>query len=108
VPSFQVWAIAQVVADILGLAIQLCVLNHNRGYWIFSNALVATIPFICQMHVENLTFNSNETQDFDDEFKSLKVCMQKQVIIVLEPFLSFMLGFQPRKVHNMLALMLDP
>jgi len=30
------------------------------------------------------------------------------VIVVLEPFLSFMFFFQPSKVHNMLALMLDP
>jgi hypothetical protein len=26
----------------------------------------------------------------------------------MEPFLSFMLGFQPRKANSMLALMLDP
>ncbi len=34
--------------------------------------------------------------------------MQKYVISVLEPFFSFMLSFQLCKVHNMLALMLDP
>ncbi len=30
------------------------------------------------------------------------------MIVVLEPFLSFMFFFQPSKGHNMLALMLDP
>ncbi len=49
-----------------------------------------------------------KTKDFDGELKILKVCMQKQVIVLLKPFLSFLLGFQPRKVHNMLALMFDP
>jgi len=60
------------------------------------------------MQVESLTPYSTKTQDFDGEFKILKVRMQKHVIVVLEPFLSFVLGFQPRKTHNMLALMLNP
>jgi hypothetical protein len=51
------------------------------------------------MQVENLTFDFGETQDFDGEFKILKVCMQKQVIVILNPFFSFMFGFQLRKVH---------
>jgi hypothetical protein len=67
-----------------------------------------TIPLVCQMWVENLTSNSSETQDFDGEFKILKICMQQQIIIILKPFFSFMLGFQPHKAHNMLAHMLDP
>jgi hypothetical protein len=33
--------------------------------------------------------------------------MQKQVVIILQPFLSFLLSFQERKVHNMLSMMLD-
>jgi hypothetical protein len=34
--------------------------------------------------------------------------MQKQEVIVFQPFLSFLLSFQGRKVHNMLSMMLDP
>jgi hypothetical protein len=34
--------------------------------------------------------------------------MQQQIIVILELFLSFMLGFQPHKVHSMLVHMLDP
>ncbi len=33
--------------------------------------------------------------------------MQKQVVQVLNPFLSFMASFQKAKIHNMLAMMLD-
>ncbi len=60
------------------------------------------------MQVESLTSNSNKTQNFDGELKILKIHMQKQVIVVLEPFISFMLSFQPHKAHSMLAHMLDP
>jgi hypothetical protein len=51
------------------------------------------------MQVESLTLDFGETQDFDGELKILKVCMQKQVIVILNPFFSFMFGFQPCKVH---------
>jgi hypothetical protein len=34
--------------------------------------------------------------------------MQKQVVQVLNPLLSFMASFQKAKTHNMLAMMLDP
>jgi len=33
--------------------------------------------------------------------------MQGQVVYVLNPFLSFIVYFQPAKAHNMLAMMLD-
>ncbi len=59
------------------------------------------------MRVKCYTSNFGEIQDFDGEiflvgFKIL------QVIAILESFFSFMLSFQPSKVHNMLAFMLDP
>jgi hypothetical protein len=41
------------------------------------------------MQVKSLTPDFGETQDFDGELKILKV----YVIVVMEPFLSFMLGF---------------
>jgi hypothetical protein len=34
--------------------------------------------------------------------------MQKQVVIVIQPFLSFLLSFQEYKAHNMSSMMLDP
>jgi hypothetical protein len=33
--------------------------------------------------------------------------MQKQVVTIRQPFLSFLLSFQERKAHNMLSMMLD-
>jgi hypothetical protein len=34
--------------------------------------------------------------------------MWAEVIGVLQPFLAFASSFQPRAIHNMLVLMLDP
>ncbi len=39
--------------------------------------------------------------------KQLGVNMQKQVNVVLQPFLNFKDFVQPTKAHNMVALMLD-
>ncbi len=61
------------------------------------NALVTTISFICKMQVDYLTLDSNEILNFDGELQVLQQHMQKQVVQVLDPFLSFMLSFQPHK-----------
>ncbi len=34
--------------------------------------------------------------------------MQKQMVIVRQPFLSFLLSVQERNAHNMLSMMLNP
>jgi hypothetical protein len=60
------------------------------------------------MQVDYLTFDSNEILDFDGELRVLQQHMQKQVVQLLDPFLSFMLSLQPHKAHNMLAMMLNP
>lgn len=35
------------------------------------------------------------------------MCMMVQVLVALSPFLAFAYAYNPSKVHNMLALMLD-
>ncbi len=47
--STQVWVVAHVVANTLRLVVQQYVLKQSQGYWLFSNALVAIISFVCQM-----------------------------------------------------------
>jgi hypothetical protein len=58
------------------------------------------------MQVENLTFDFGETQDFDGELKILKICMQKQVIVILNTFFRLCLVFNLAKF--VLTFMLDP
>jgi hypothetical protein len=73
----QVWVIAQIVADTLGLVVQQCVLNESRGYWLLLDALVVAISLVCQMQTYCLTPNSIETQYFDGELQVFRQCMQK-------------------------------
>ncbi len=51
--------------------------------------------------------NSNDTKDFDGKLHIFQKNMQGQMVYVLNPFLSFIVYFQPAKAHNMLAMMLD-
>jgi len=84
-------------------------IEPKLGVSALSNAFAIAIPFMCHMRIVNsLTSNFGETQNFDGELQALKVRMQKQVVTILEFFFSFFLRFQPCKIHNMLALMLDP
>jgi hypothetical protein len=49
-----------------------------------------------------------ETNAFDVELTKLMICMKLQILEVLQPFLSFMHGFDKKRGHNMLVLILDP
>jgi hypothetical protein len=89
VNSPQVWVVAQIVVDTLGLVIQQCVLNQSQGYWFDFYALIVTISLICQMQLDYLTLEISEIQDFDDKFQVLQQCMQKKVVQVLNLFISF-------------------
>jgi hypothetical protein len=66
-----------IIANILDPLVQQCVLNQSQGYWLFYNAHVVAISFVCQMQVNSMTFGTIETQDFDSEIQFLQKCMQK-------------------------------
>jgi hypothetical protein len=84
-------------------------IEPKLGVLALFNAFAIAISFMCHMQIVNsLTSNFGETQDFDGELQALKVRMQKQVVTILKSFLSFLLSFQSRKIHNRLVLMLDP
>ncbi len=72
VNSPQVWVVAQIVVDNLGLVIQQCVLNQSQGYWFHLYGLIVIISLICQMQVDYLTLDISEIQDFDDKFQVLR------------------------------------
>jgi len=69
---------------------------------------LATISLVINMWVQCLVLDSLEIQDFDVNLQVFQQHMQKQVLIVIQPFLSFLLSFQKCKVHNMSSMMLDP
>ncbi len=51
-PNGVIWAIAQVVVDILKLIMEECVLNQIRGYWFLYDALNATITICLKLLVD--------------------------------------------------------
>jgi len=51
VSSLQVWAIAQIVSNTLGLIVNQCVVNQNQGYWLLSDVLAAIISLVINMQV---------------------------------------------------------
>ncbi len=46
--------------------------------------------------------------DMHMKVEQFNINIQRQVTIVLSPFLDFMYSFNPTKAHNMVILMLDP
>ncbi|KAJ7538060.1 hypothetical protein O6H91_11G033100 [Diphasiastrum complanatum] len=110
VPSPQIWAIAGAVSSTLIPVAKQCVLNQTRGYWLLSDALVAALKLCIQMGQARYKIHNsmvaNCNGDFDAELELLNARM-KDVVGVLEPFLSCLVSFSARKAHN-IALMLDP
>jgi hypothetical protein len=49
-----------------------------------------------------------EKDFFDHELKEFEVCMKRQILEVLLPFISFLHAYDRKRGHNMLALMFDP
>jgi len=49
-----------------------------------------------------------ETNAFDVELTKLMIRMKLQILEFFQPFLSFMHGFDKKRGHNMLVLILDP
>ncbi len=89
-----------------------CVINQCCGYWLLLNALTFAIKLYVNLFNERLKFQKKidaiKEMDVHMKVKQLNVNMQRQVTIVLRPFLDFMYSFNPSKAHNMVILMLDP
>ncbi len=84
---------------------------NAMGIGLLSNVLASTIKLYVRLTKEKL-----ELQVEVDAFKEMDMCtkvkklsanMQKQVAILLRPFLDFMDCFKLSKVHNMVIFMLD-
>ena len=77
-----------------------------------SNVVVGALQLIVQMEAQQLQHSTAEPPlecgEFEFELEILYGRMVGEVAIVLQPFLSFPHTFDAGKVHNILALMLDP
>jgi hypothetical protein len=91
-----------------------CVLNQSHEHWFLGNSLHL---FITKMRVfrdevvDAIVPNNMgdlEANAFDEKLGELMVHMKLKVLEVLQPFMSFLDGFEKNMGHNMLLLMLNP
>jgi hypothetical protein len=113
VPNGLTWAIARIITETLNPIVHQCLLNQRRRYELLSNALFVVLAimmkimkreYACQVVV----VPPLQCGEIDQEIEIMYGKMVVEIINVLHPFLGFAKSFFRDKVHNMVALMLDP
>ncbi len=112
-PPPLTWHISQIVVDYLFPIISACVLNQSHGHWLLIDILHFVISMSLKLKKENKIIPSFKSLMEDDsinfnELSLLAFNIRKEVINVLDSFLSFLKKYECRKAHNMISLMLDP
>jgi hypothetical protein len=90
-----------------------CVFNQFHGHWFINDVLHFVISMSLKLKEENKIIPSFESLMEDDsiisdELSLLAFNIRREVINVLDFFLSFLKKYENKKVHNMISLMLDP
>jgi hypothetical protein len=112
-PPLLTWQIFQIIVDCLSLVVFACVFNQSRGHWFLNDDLHFVISMSLKLEEENKIIPSFESILEDNsiifnELSLLAFNIQREVINVLDSFLSFLKKYENKKVHNMISLMLDP
>jgi hypothetical protein len=113
VPPTLTWKIPQTIVDCLSLVVFAHVLNQSRGHWLLSDVLHFAISMKLKFKEENEVVPSFESVMDDnsvvnDELFLLASNIKREVINVLDSFLSFLKVYDKRKAHNMISFVLDP
>ncbi len=87
-------------------------MNQFRGYWLLTDVLFVAKTMSCKLNEEpkmNQFLDNSIEEDVVVVVESdlLASNIKAKVFNILDAFLSFLKKFDERKVHNMLALMLD-
>jgi len=90
-----------------------CVFNQSHGHWLVNDVLHFVISMSLKLKKENKIILSFESLMEDDsiifnELSLLAFNIRREVINVLDFFLSFLKKYENKKAHNMISLMLDP
>ncbi len=98
--------------DCLSLILFACVFNQSRGHWFLNNDLHSVISMSLKLKEKNKIIPSFESIMKDDsiisnELSLLAFKIRREVINVLDSFLSFLKKYENRKANNMISLMLD-
>ncbi len=97
IPPLFTWHMSQIMVNTIVIA---CVSNQSKGHWLLSNVEEMN-------HCPNLDALIDDDLDLDIEFRSLARNIKKEVCGVIDFILSFLTRYDKRRVHNMLALMLN-
>jgi len=113
VPPPLTWHIFLIVMDCLPPIISACVINQSHGHWLLSDVLHFVISLSLKLKEENKSIRSFESLMEDDsiisnELSLLAFNIRREVINVLDSFLSILKKYENKKAHNMISLMLDP
>ncbi len=89
-----------------------CVFNQFRGHWLLSDALNFAISMSLKFkdEIDSTTFDNLMDEDGNVvyELSCLPCNIKKEVIQVLDSFLSFLKVCEERKAHNMLFFNVGP
>jgi hypothetical protein len=87
------------------------VFNQSHGHWLISDVLHFAISTSLKLKEENQIVSFENVMDDDsiviNELSLLISNIRREVINVLDSFLSFLRIYDNTKAHNMVSLMLD-
>jgi hypothetical protein len=104
-PPFLIWHIYQILVDCLSPIVSSYVFNQSHGHWLLSDALHSIISMSLKLKEENKIILSFESLMEDDsiifnELSLLAFNIRREVINVLDSFLSFLKKYENLKAHN--------
>jgi hypothetical protein len=107
-PPLLIWHIYQILVDCLCPIVFVYVFNQSHGHWLLSDVLHSIISMSLRLKEENKIILSFESLMEDDsiifnELSLLAFNTRREVINVLDSFLSFLKKYENRKVHNMIS-----
>ncbi len=112
-PPPLTWHISQTVVDCFFPIVSTCVFNQFCGHWLLNDVLHFVISMRLKLKEENKIIPSFESLMEDDSIISKELFLLasnviREVITVLDSFLSLLKKYEKKKVHNMISLMLNP
>jgi hypothetical protein len=105
VPPPLTWHICRIIVDSLGPIVSTCILNQSKGHWLLNDALIFSISVSLKFRneIDLATFDNLMEKDGNVvyELSCLTSNIKKEVIQILDFFLSFLKNYEERKAHNM-------
>jgi hypothetical protein len=104
--------ICQIIVDSFGPIMFAYILNQSRGHWLLNHVINFTISMSLKFRdeIDYATFDNFMEGDGNViyELSCLASSIKKEVVQVLDSFISFLKKHEKKKSHNMFYLMLDP